>query len=51
VDELDYADDYLYSQEDTGKKKGDVAVQKLSEMNPFSSISYAEIEIEPESDE
>lgn len=41
----DYLDDYLFAQEDAGKKKGEVVVQKLSEMNPFSAISYAELEV------
>ena len=41
----DFLDDYLFAQDDTGKSKGNVVVQKLSEMNPFSSISYEELEV------
>lgn len=40
----EFEDEFLLGPEDVGKKKGEVIVNKLSEMNPFSKISYDEIE-------
>ena len=40
----DYEDEFLVSPEDVGKSKGTVIVSKLREMNPFSTIAFAELE-------
>ena len=39
----DYQDEFLVGPEDNGRKKGEVIVSKLAEMNPFAKISYEEI--------
>ena len=40
----EYQDEFLVSPEDVGKSKGEVIISKLKEMNPFSTISFAELE-------
>ena len=42
----DYLDDFLLTKEDANKKKGEVVVQKLAEMNPYAKISYSETKLE-----
>ena len=38
----DYLDEFLVTKEDATKKKGEVIVQKLSEMNPFAKINFSD---------
>ena len=45
VSQEGYQDEFLVSQEDAGKVKGAVIVQKLSEMNPFSKVAFKETSI------
>ena len=40
----DYQDEFLLAPDDVGKGKGEVIVQKLKEMNPFSTISFNQID-------
>ena len=42
----DYLDDFLLTKEDANKKKGEIVVQKLSEMNPYAKISYSETKLD-----
>ena len=42
----DYLDEFLVTKEDATKKKGEVIVQKLSEMNPYAKITYSETTLE-----
>lgn len=44
VQSNDYQSEFLLSPEDEKKSKGEVIIQKLAEMNPFSKIEFGEID-------
>lgn len=43
VQDGDFMDEFLVAQEDVGKKKGEVIVSKLAEMNPFCKVEFSEV--------